>query len=88
MTTWYQSEPGLNTLGSWEVVFTTVGLLCMVRTLHIDNINVRTYVFHLCENGIKLPWIVFLSRCTCFEVLLETRLITVVSDRNSLRVPG
>ena len=30
------SEPSLNTLGSWEVVVTTVGLLRIVRTLHID----------------------------------------------------
>ena len=53
MTTWYQSEPGLNTLGSWEVVFTTVGLLHVVRTLHIVNMNVRTFMLHLCGHGIK-----------------------------------
>ena len=55
VTTWYQSEPGLNTLGSWEVVFTTVGVLRMVRTLHIVNMNVRTCVLHLCEHEIKFP---------------------------------
>ena len=53
MTTWYQSEPGLNTLGSWEVDFTTVGLLQVVRTMHIDNMNVRTCLLHLYEHGIK-----------------------------------
>ena len=53
VTTWYQSEPGLNTLGSWEVVFTTVGLLRLVRTLHIDIMKVRTCVLHLCEHGIQ-----------------------------------
>lgn len=55
VTTWYQSELGLNTLGSWEVVFTTVGVLRMVRTLHIVNMNARTCVLHLCEHGIKFP---------------------------------
>lgn len=54
-TTWYQSEPGLNTLGSWEVIFTTVGVLRMVRMLHIVNMNVRTCVLHLCEHGIEFP---------------------------------
>ena len=53
MTTWYQSEPGLNTLGSWEVVFTTVGLLRIVRMLHIDIMKVRTRVLRLCEHGIQ-----------------------------------
>ena len=53
MTTWYQIEPGLNTLGSREVVFTTVGLLHVVGTLHIVNMNVRTCMLHLCGHGIK-----------------------------------
>ena len=47
--------PGLNTLSSWEVVCTTVGLLRVVRTLHIDTMRIRTYVLHLCEHGIQSP---------------------------------
>ena len=45
--------PGLNTLSSWEVIFITVGLLRIVRTLHIDIMKVRTCVLHLCEHGIQ-----------------------------------
>ena len=32
VTTWYQSVPGLNTLGTWEVVNTTMGLSHLLET--------------------------------------------------------
>ena len=47
--------PGLNTFSSWEVVFTSVGLLHVVRTMHIDTLRIRTFVLHLCEHGIQSP---------------------------------
>ena len=30
-TPWYQSLPGLNSLGTWEVVFTTMGLSRLIE---------------------------------------------------------
>ena len=35
VTTWYQSVPGLNTLGTWEVISITMGLSRLVRDLDI-----------------------------------------------------
>ena len=43
---------GVEYLGAGEMVFTTVGLLRIVRTLHIDIMKIRTYVLHLFEHGI------------------------------------
>ena len=32
VTTWYQSVPGSNTLGTWEVISITMGLSRLVET--------------------------------------------------------
>ena len=32
VTTWYQSVPGLNTLGTWEVISITMGLSRLLET--------------------------------------------------------
>ena len=32
VTTWYQSVPGLNTLGMWEVISTIMGLPRLLET--------------------------------------------------------
>ena len=32
VTTWYQSVPGLNTLGTWEVISITLGSSRLIET--------------------------------------------------------
>ena len=35
VTTWYQSVPGSNTLGTWEVISITMGLSRLIRDLDV-----------------------------------------------------